>query len=125
MNRIWGKALVVAGLILMLGGAPSWGQVPNDINSDVNGNTAGGTNALGSNTTGSNNTAFGDGALDNNTTGDGNSAYGSGAFGNHTTGSSFSCTQVLLRHPYAGAKSLGYFYTPPPPTYFEPHVLAP
>ena len=25
MNRVWGNAFVLAGLILMLGGAPSWG----------------------------------------------------------------------------------------------------
>ena len=26
MNRVWGKAFGIAGLILMLGGAPSWGE---------------------------------------------------------------------------------------------------
>jgi hypothetical protein len=25
MNRVWSKAFVLTGLILMLGGAPSWG----------------------------------------------------------------------------------------------------
>ena len=26
MNRVWGNALVIAGLLLMLGGTPSWGR---------------------------------------------------------------------------------------------------
>jgi hypothetical protein len=26
MNRVWGKAFVLTGLILMLGKAPSWGR---------------------------------------------------------------------------------------------------
>jgi hypothetical protein len=42
MNRVWGKALVLTGLILMLGGAPSWGAPPNNDVSDAAGNTAGG-----------------------------------------------------------------------------------
>jgi hypothetical protein len=46
MNRVWGKAFVSAGLILMLGGTPSWGGPPNNDASDSGGNTAGGTGAL-------------------------------------------------------------------------------
>ena len=46
-------AIVVIGLVLTLGGAPSWGQDPssNDT-SDGNGNTGGGSGALVRNTTG-------------------------------------------------------------------------
>jgi hypothetical protein len=103
MNRVWGKAFVITGLILMLGGVPSWGAPPNNDDSDAAGNTAGGTgalqntttggfntadglNALFSNTTGSNNTASGGFALFNNTTGDSNTASGLQALFNNTTG---------------------------------------
>jgi hypothetical protein len=68
MNRIWGKAFVFAGLILILGGAPSWGGPPNNDVSDAAGNTAGGTGAL-QNTFpdfGMLNTADGFGALQRN-----------------------------------------------------------
>ena len=59
MNRVGGKAFVIAGLILMLGGTSRWGAPPNNDASDAAGNTAGGTGALVSNTTGSFNTASG------------------------------------------------------------------
>ena len=47
MNRVVSSAVVVAGLVLTLGGAASWAQAPstNDT-SDLNGNTGGGTDAL-------------------------------------------------------------------------------
>jgi uncharacterized coiled-coil protein SlyX len=53
-----------------------------------NGNTAEGTNALFSLTTGTNNTAIGFSALNNNTTGNFNTANGFSALQNNTTGSS-------------------------------------
>jgi len=103
MNRCWGNAVVLAGLILMLGGAPSWGAPPNNDVSDAAGNTAGGTGALFSNTqgfantangyltlyantTGSYNTASGAYALDANTTGSNNTAIGTLALSHNTTG---------------------------------------
>ena len=48
-NKIWSSAVVVAGLVLTLGGALSWGGPPPPPNNDVsddNENTAGGTGAL-------------------------------------------------------------------------------
>ena len=50
-------------------------------------NTASGTNALASNTTGGSNTASGSGALRGNTTGGSNTASGSAALNRNTTGS--------------------------------------
>jgi hypothetical protein len=50
-------------------------------------NTASGVNALSANTTGSGNTASGFNALSVNTTGSGNTASGAGALGSNTTGS--------------------------------------
>jgi Chaperone of endosialidase len=52
----------------------------------ANGNTAEGTDALLSLTTGMFNTANGEFALENNTTGDDNTATGAGALGSNTTG---------------------------------------
>jgi endosialidase-like protein len=74
----WGKAFVLTGLILMLGGAPSWGAPPNNDASDAAGNTAGGTGALQNNILefGTVNTAYGFGALQNNSHGDANTASG-------------------------------------------------
>jgi hypothetical protein len=87
MNRVWGKAFVVAGLVLMLGMGLSWGGPPNNDASDDAGNTAGGTNALFANTTGSNNTAFGLNALFANTTGSLNTASSAYALFSNSTGS--------------------------------------
>jgi trimeric autotransporter adhesin len=86
MNRVWGKAFVLTGLILMLGGAPSWGAPPNNDTSDAAGNTAGGTGALVSNTTGGFNTADGFNALVHNTAGIENTASGAFALFSNTTG---------------------------------------
>jgi hypothetical protein len=60
-----------------------------------NGNTAEGTKALISNTTGQANTAIGVGALYKNTTGVGNTAAGMAALGSNTTG--FSNTAIGAR----------------------------
>ena len=79
MNRIWGKAFVLIGLVFILGGTPSWGAPPNNDESDALGNTAGGSGALQNNTTGAANTADGAGALSANTTGGSNTAIGTNA----------------------------------------------
>src|SRR5215831_4520135 len=71
MDRVLRSVIVAAGLVFMLGGATSWGQVPatND-QSDTHGNTGGGTGALvsaipgsPSSYNGSDNTAYGAAAL--------------------------------------------------------------
>jgi Chaperone of endosialidase len=62
---------------------------------NANGNTAEGTQALSSNTTGNANTAIGVGALYKNTTGTGNTATGMAALGTNTTG--FSNTAIGTR----------------------------
>ena len=69
-------------------------------------NTAEGTNALLSLTTGTNNTAIGFGALGSNTTGDFNSAEGSGALLFNTTGSQNTATGVnALVHNTTGSSN--------------------
>lgn len=79
--------LGTAGLVLLLGGGPSWAAgPPNPTASDANRNTAGGTGALFDNTTGFGNTAFGDSVLQFNTTGFYNTAFGDGALVFNTTG---------------------------------------
>lgn len=102
MNRSHSIAVVVTSLVLMLGGASSWGGAPpnNDV-SDANGNTAGGTGALGSNTTGSNNTASGYFALSSNANSDGNIAIGAEAGSNLTSGDN----NIYLGNPGAAAES--------------------
>jgi hypothetical protein len=62
---------------------------------NANGNTAEGTQALFSNTTGNANTATGVGALYKNTTGTGNTATGMAALGSNTTG--FANTAIGAR----------------------------
>src|SRR5437867_7901510 len=88
MNKVVSTVVGVAGLVVTLGGAVSWGDTKPTINdlSDTNGNTAGGSNALQKNTTGSGNTAFGLNALLNNTTGLNNSAFGLHALFSTTDG---------------------------------------
>jgi len=76
----------VARLVLMLGVGLSWGQVPNPTMSDAQGNTAGGTGALGNVTTGIHNTAFGDAVLFANITGFANTASGFQALSGNSTG---------------------------------------
>jgi hypothetical protein len=85
MNRVLSGAIVVTGLVLMLGGTASWGGPPNPTASDVNRNTAGGTNAL-LNNTGIDNTAFGYDALKNNASGQSNTAIGVDALLSNTEG---------------------------------------
>src|SRR5262245_44685843 len=90
MTRVVSSAVVITGLVLTLGGATSWGQVPstNDT-SDANNNTGGGTGALGSPLfSGSANTAYGAAALFSNTDASANTAYGFDALFSNTSGSS-------------------------------------
>src|SRR5215468_598774 len=81
---------LVASLVINI--TPSWGQpvcvAPgcNPTASDVNQNTAGGTGALGSLSTGTDNTAFGTNALKSNTTGILNTAVGVEALQHNTIG---------------------------------------
>ena len=87
---------VVAGLVMLMNITPSWGQTPvcgapgcNPTVSDANGNTAGGTGALRNVAPepplrGVGNTAFGSGALLSNTTGSANTATGAQALINFT-----------------------------------------
>lgn len=86
MYKVSGISIIVAGLALPLGVVPSWAGPPNNDVSDARGNTAGGTGALFSNTTGYNNSAWGLDALQNNTTGAMNTAFGSQALQFNTTG---------------------------------------
>src|SRR6516162_3087943 len=80
-------ALGMAGLVLLLGCGLSWAGPPNPTSSDINNNTAGGTNALSFNATGAYNTAFGSEALEFSTSGGLNTATGSLALRNNGTGS--------------------------------------
>ena len=76
-----------AALVILLNSASTWGGPTNPTPSDVNGNTAGGTGALQSVTSGGTyNTAFGLQALGTNTTGDFNTATGVGALLSNATG---------------------------------------
>src|ERR1700680_4254777 len=81
--------------VIGLSATPSWGQQPPDpTSSDSFGNTAGGSNALmsntpdtsGNSTDGYYNTAFGFQALVNNTVGQGNTASGFDALASNTSG---------------------------------------
>ncbi|MDO8433884.1 MAG: tail fiber domain-containing protein [Candidatus Binatus sp.] len=92
MNRVWKDAIAITGLILTLAAASSWaGAPPNNDVSDM-GNTAGGTGALGSNTSGTNNTSFGAAALGSNTTGIFNTASGFHALFNNISGGDNTAT---------------------------------
>lgn len=72
------RFFVITGLVLTIGGRPSWGgPPPNPTPSDANGNTAGGDNVLSVNA-GVNNTGFGDSVLSNNTEGAANTAIAIG-----------------------------------------------
>jgi Chaperone of endosialidase len=88
MNRKPAFTLPLAVLLLAQCLSPGWGAAPpNPTASDNSGNTAGGTQALISNTSGSSNTGFGYGALASNTTGSSNTASGYGSLALNTTGS--------------------------------------
>jgi hypothetical protein len=82
-------AVVVAGFVLTLGGAVSWGQVPstNDTSDTTTFNTGGGKSAL-KNNTGFENTAYGFEALMDDTNGADNTASGAYALSNNTSGGS-------------------------------------
>ena len=78
---------MILGLVLVLWGGLSWGQLPatNDTSAS-NFNTGGGRFALANNITGARNTAYGSSALFENTTGVENTAYGAFALIDNTTG---------------------------------------
>src|SRR5262252_1079746 len=76
MHRGPHLVLGIVGLMLLVGVSQSWGGPPNNDVSDALGNTAGGTAALFSNTTGLYNTAFGFNALVSNSSGIYNTATG-------------------------------------------------
>jgi hypothetical protein len=93
MNSIIRVVAVMAGLALLLHSTPSWSQPVcvspgcNSTASDVNENTAGGTEALANlSDDASSNTAFGTGALHSTTTGIQNTATGDTAMFKNTTG---------------------------------------
>lgn len=78
MNQVLNSAVVVAGLVITLSGAVSWGQVPptNDTSDGSStGNTGGGTDALAG-ATGTGNTAYGWKALQTKTSGSYNTTHG-------------------------------------------------
>ena len=77
----------------------------------VSTNTAFGTSALTSNTSGANNQAFGSGALSSNTTGGTNSAFAQQSLGSNTTGNSNSAFgyQALVNNTTASnSTAVGY-----------------
>jgi uncharacterized coiled-coil protein SlyX len=93
-RAVWNKTFV-AIVTVMLSLVSSEAVVPSPEESHDNSNTAEGTKALISNTTGQANTAIGVGALYKNTTGVGNTATGMAALGSNTTG--FSNTAIGAR----------------------------
>jgi len=84
--------VLMAGLFSFVS---SEAAIPTPDGGNPNGNTAEGTKALFSNTTGNANTAIGVGALYKNTTGTGNTATGMAALGSNTSG--FSNTAIGAR----------------------------
>src|SRR5215813_11826676 len=88
MKHVSWQGMLVSGLVLLLSVSPSWsGGFPgtND-DSDAEGNTGGGTGALGNLFDGVANTAYGTGALGANARGVGNTAYGNKALFSNTDG---------------------------------------
>lgn len=78
--------LLVAGILLALGGTDSWAGTWNPTASDANNNTAGGTDALWALPSGTMNTGFGVQALHSDTTGFNNTATGAFALQANTIG---------------------------------------
>jgi hypothetical protein len=93
-RAVWNRTFV-AIMTGMFSLVSSEALVPPPDGTHDNGNTAEGTKALISNTTGQANTAIGVGALYKNTTGVGNTATGMAALGSNTTG--FSNTAIGAR----------------------------
>jgi trimeric autotransporter adhesin len=96
--------IAVACLSLLLGSEPGWaGGPPNPTPSDSLENTAGGYNALYSNTAGNDNTAFGDDALALSFTGSGNTAIGAEALDQNYNGGGNTASGVqALEQNFAG-----------------------
>ena len=87
MNSLSNSIRLTVILGCALGASPSFGAAPpNNDTSDSDGNTAGGTSALVTLTTGKLNTAFGKAVLQDNTTGDNNTAFGNVALLNNSEG---------------------------------------
>jgi hypothetical protein len=87
MSSMLHRTGTILGLVLLLWGGLSWGQLPqNNDKSDDGSNTGGGTDALANNTTGFENTAYGAFALNDNTSGIRNTASGALALASNTTG---------------------------------------
>src|SRR5262249_24058882 len=117
MKKIRRNAVVVACLVLALGGAASWAGPPNNDVSDAYGNTAGGTKALVNNTPassgnpyGHHDTAFGDEALRYNTSGYDSTALGFQALFDNLLQSHANTavgSGALAGYPYAST-ALGY-----------------
>jgi hypothetical protein len=63
MNTVSIRAITIVGLILMLTAVSTWAGPPPNNDSSLNGNTAGGTIALGVNGAGEDNSAWGAAAL--------------------------------------------------------------
>lgn len=85
MQRRVSRAILVTSLVLLLGSLATGAPPPNIITS-ANGNTAGGTGALTSNSTGIDSTAFGQSTLLSNTAGFRNTATSASALISNTTG---------------------------------------
>src|SRR5262249_10891633 len=94
MHRVHHLALGIVGLMLLVGVGRSWAGPPNNDVSDALGNTAGGTSALQSTTTGGANTAFGARALQSDTDGQRNTAVGNTALTSNTSGVNNTATGV-------------------------------
>ena len=103
---------LVAGLIVTLAFTSSWGgPPPNPTDSDNNGNTAGGTDALQALTQGVVNTGFCRSALFSNTEGNFNSAVGVSTLAHNTTGSRNTATGAfaLIENITGDEKAIGRF----------------
>jgi len=113
------STITIGGTSIALGGSSS--AITNDITihgvtvgqgaGSVSSNTAVGTSALTSNTTGASNQAFGSGALSSNTTGNYNSAFAQQSLGSNSTGSSNTSVgyQSLVNNTTASSNTaVGY-----------------
>src|SRR5262245_45861738 len=94
MHRITWLAGGVLSLVVVLGVGRSWGAPPNNDPSDALANTAGGSNALANDTTGTRNTAWGFNALFSNTDGSNNTATGVEALQSNLDGDFNTATGV-------------------------------
>ena len=94
MPRLQKVVLGIVLVVFLVDVGLSWGGPPNNDVSDAQGNTASGSGALFSNTTGTNNTASGVNALFSNTIGANNTASGVNALVFNTTGTNNTASGV-------------------------------